>query len=99
MENNTATFNNFGKPPTKTYEEARFKLEMEVNPAIPLKAQNLLFDILNNIIHDTIKKFEAGQIEHGGNLLDRDLDKDSHDEATDQMIYSTAKKIKKLTTK
>lgn len=93
----TAIFNNFGKPPIRTYEEKRFKFEMEVNPIIPPKAQNLLFDILNNIIHDTIEKFEKGQIEHGGNLMERNLDVELHQESLDSIIYSTANKIKKLT--
>lgn len=88
-----------GQPQTKSYESERFSFDMTVNPAIPPRAQDLLFDVLNNIIKDTIEKFEEGQLKHGGNLMERNLDVELHQESLDSIIYSTANKIKKLTYK
>jgi len=73
----------------------RYKFVLLDNKDMPEKAQALLFDILNRIIKDTIAKFEKGQAEHGGNLLERNLLKDIHDESIDQLVYSTAMKIQR----
>lgn len=73
----------------------KFTVGMNVNPLMPKHAQDLLFEILVRITDKTIHKFERGQVEHGGNLLERNLIKDISDEAIDQNIYITAEQIKR----
>lgn len=95
--NNERYIRELGKPHTKHYNNERFGFSQSVNPSIPLKAQDLLFSVLVSIIHDTIDKFEEGQLKHGGNLMERNLEMELHQESLDSIIYSTANKIKKLT--
>lgn len=46
---------------------------------------------LADFVEDSIKKFINGQIEHGGNIADRDLDKEIRAETIDIFWYNTAK--------
>lgn len=77
----------------------RFTFGMDHNPLIPTEAQRLLFTVLTTAIPDIIEKFERGQVEHGGNLLDRDLSIDIYDEAKDQLVYAICEKIKRANDK
>ncbi len=76
-------------------DKYRYLFIIHNNPEIPKHAQELLADVLDKIIHNTIEKFERGQMEHGGSLLERDLIKDIHDEAIDQLVYATCEQIKR----
>jgi len=64
------------------------------NPIELDDSATLCMHIVSRQLKATVKKFIAGQKEHGGNLLDRDLNQDMRDEAIDMGVYAIAQEIK-----
>lgn len=68
-----------------------------VDANFPEHAHELLVEVLAKTVERTAIKFVKGQLEHGGDLLNRNLGADILDEITDLNVYITAELIKQQT--
>ena len=56
----------------------------------PLTSEQMA-NSLSDFVDKAIKKFAKGQAEHGGRIVDRDLDEEIRQEVTDLLWYALAK--------
>lgn len=59
---------------------------------VSVPVQDLMSDDLVRFVEKAIEKFIKGQVEHGGDIRDRNLDHELMQETIDSFWYNSAKK-------